>query len=197
MSRVRSSHHDRRHHQHQRENPLEIVHSLTDGLGADVAIEAVGVSATFEVATTLIRPCGHIANIGVHGKPVTLHLEDLWPRNVSMTTGLVDAYSTPTLLRLVANDDLDPAQLVTHDVSLDDVDDAYDVFERAGDTGALKSSSPPELTAGRAQMGPVQALPHRAKTEWPVPVWRPPTHWNRANRHVTDGCGQDTAPIAR
>jgi alcohol dehydrogenase len=131
-----------------RENPLEIVHSLTDGLGADVAIEAVGVPATFELATTLIRPGGHIANIGVHGKPVTLHLEDLWPRNVTITTGLVDAYSTPTLLRLVANGDLDPAQLVTHHFSLADIDEAYDVFERAGDTGALKIVLTPGTHSG-------------------------------------------------
>lgn len=121
-----------------REDPLAIVQELTDGLGADVAIEAVGVPATFELATTLIRPGGHIANIGVHGKPVTLHLEDLWTRNVTITTGLVDAYSTPTLLRLVANGDLDPARLVTHHFGLDDIERAYDVFERADDTGALK-----------------------------------------------------------
>ncbi len=131
-----------------RDDPLEIVHSLTDGLGADVAIEAVGVPATFELATTLIRPGGHIANIGVHGKPVTLHLEDLWPRNVTITTGLVDAYSTPTLLRLVANGDLDPARLVTHHFGLDDIDDAYDVFERASDTGALKIVLTPGTHSG-------------------------------------------------
>ena len=121
-----------------RQDPLEIVLSLTGGLGADVAIEAVGVPATFELAATLIRPGGHIANIGVHGTPATLHLEDLWSRNVTITTGLVDAYSTPTRLRLVANGDLDPAQLVTHHFNMDDIDEAYDTFQRAGDTGALK-----------------------------------------------------------
>jgi alcohol dehydrogenase len=127
-----------------REDPLEIVRSLTDGLGADVAIEAVGVPATFELAATLIKPGGHIANIGVHGKPVTLHLEDLWTRNVTITTGLVDAYSTPTLLRLITNGDLDPAQLVTHHFDLDDIEHAYDVFEHAADTGALKIVLTPE-----------------------------------------------------
>ena len=83
-----------------REDPDAVVAGLTDGLGADVAIEAVGVPATFELAPQLVRPGGRVANIGVHGKPVTLHLEDLWIRNVTITTGLVDTYSTPTLLKL-------------------------------------------------------------------------------------------------
>jgi len=82
------------------EDPAEVVRSLTDGLGADVAIEAVGVPATFELAVRLARPGGRIANIGVHGEPATLHLEEQWIRNITITTGLVDAYSTATLLRL-------------------------------------------------------------------------------------------------
>ena len=81
-----------------REDAVEIVKSLTDGLGADVAIEAVGVPQTFELCTELVRPGGHVANIGVHGEPATLHLESLWIRDVTVTTGLVDTYSTPTLL---------------------------------------------------------------------------------------------------
>ncbi|HEV7525607.1 MAG TPA: alcohol dehydrogenase catalytic domain-containing protein, partial [Acidimicrobiia bacterium] len=84
-----------------REDPLAAVQALSEGLGADVAIEAVGVPATFELATQLIRPGGRVANIGVHGEPATLHLEDLWTRDVTITTGLVDTYSTPTLLKLV------------------------------------------------------------------------------------------------
>ena len=81
-----------------REDPLAVVRDLTGGLGADVAIEAVGVPATFELAAALVRPGGHVANIGVHGEPATLHLEELWIKNVTITTGLVDTYSTPTLL---------------------------------------------------------------------------------------------------
>jgi alcohol dehydrogenase len=131
-----------------RENALGIVRSLTNGLGADVAIEAVGIPATFELAATLIRPGGHIANIGVHGKPVTLHLEDLWIRNVTITTGLVDAYSTPTLLRLIANGDLDPARLVSHHFHLHELEHAYDVFEHAADTGALKIVLTPQTDSG-------------------------------------------------
>ena len=121
-----------------REDALEIVRSLTGGLGADVAIEAVGVPASFELATTLVRPGGHVANIGVHGKPATLHLEDLWSRNVTITTGLVDASSTPTLLRLIGAGQLDPSRLVTHHFALDEFEAAYDVFANAAETGALK-----------------------------------------------------------
>jgi len=121
-----------------REDALAIVQELTGGLGADVAIEAVGVPPTFELATQLARPGGHIANIGVHGTPVTLHLEDLWIRNVTITTGLVDTYSTPTLLRLAQGQQVDAQRFITHHFQLDEIDEAYDVFSRAADTGALK-----------------------------------------------------------
>jgi len=86
----------------------------------------------------LIRPGGHVANIGVHGKPATLHLESLWIRNVTVTTGLVDTYSTPTLLRLVTTHQIDAARFATHHFKLDEFMEAYDVFGRAADTGSLK-----------------------------------------------------------
>ncbi|MCU1395889.1 MAG: alcohol dehydrogenase [Ilumatobacteraceae bacterium] len=121
-----------------REDALEVIRALSGGLGADVAIEAVGTPATFELATTLIRPGGHVANIGVHGSPATLHLEDLWIRNVTITTGLVDAFSTPTLLRLVGSGQLDAGRLVTHHFELDEMERAYEVFADAANTGALK-----------------------------------------------------------
>jgi alcohol dehydrogenase len=120
------------------EDPLAVVRALTGGLGADVAIEAVGVPATFELAARLIRPAGRVANIGVHGQPVTLHLEELWSRDVTITTGLVDAYSTPTLLRLLASGHIDVKRFVTHHMALDDVVEAYNVFSRAAETAALK-----------------------------------------------------------
>ena len=120
------------------QDPLEVVLSLTDGLGADVAIEAVGVPATFELAVSLSRPGGRIANIGVHGEPATLHLEEQWIRNITVTTGLVDTYSTPTLLRLVTSHQIDAARFVTHHFALNDFIEAYDVFARAAETGALK-----------------------------------------------------------
>ena len=121
-----------------REDTKAAIGELTDGLGADVVIEAVGVPETFELCTTLVRPGGHVANIGVHGKPATLHLEDLWIRNVTITTGLVDTHSTPTLLKLLANRQIDTHRFGTHHFALDEMLAAYDVFARAGDTGALK-----------------------------------------------------------
>ena len=121
-----------------REDALAIVQGLTEGLGADVAIEAVGIPATFELATELIRPGGHVANIGVHGGPATLHLETLWIKDVTITTGLVDTYSTPTLLKLITGGQVAAGRFVTHHFALDDFIEAYDVFGRAADTGALK-----------------------------------------------------------
>jgi len=121
-----------------RDDALAAIRSLTDGLGADVAIEAVGVPDTFELCTRLVRPGGCVANIGVHGKPATLHLEELWIRDVTITTGLVDTSAAPTLLRLIASHQLAPERFVTHHFALDEFVDAYDVFARAGDTGALK-----------------------------------------------------------
>jgi alcohol dehydrogenase len=121
-----------------REDAVAYVRSLTDGLGADVAIEAVGVPASFELCTELVRPGGHVANIGVHGKPATLHLESLWTRDVTITTGLVDTYSTPTLLRLVASHQIDAGRFATHHFGLHECMAAYDVYERAADTGAVK-----------------------------------------------------------
>ena len=121
-----------------REDAKERIDVLTDGLGADVAIEAVGVPESFETCTRIIRPGGHVANIGVHGKPATLHLEDLWIRNVTITTGLVDTYSTSQLLKLLRGGSLDAGKFVTHHFGLGDILEAYDVFSRAGETGALK-----------------------------------------------------------
>jgi alcohol dehydrogenase len=123
---------------HPREDPLEVVRTVTDGLGADVAIEAVGTPGTFELCTRLIRPGGRVANVGVHGKPATLHLEDLWIRNVTITTGLVDTSSTPTLLRMLAARRITLNGMVTHRMSLDDFEEAYDVFADPATSGALK-----------------------------------------------------------
>ncbi|MDH6623104.1 alcohol dehydrogenase [Streptomyces sp. LBL] len=121
-----------------REDPEQLVDDLTDGLGADVVIEAVGLPESFELCTRMVRPGGHVANVGVHGKPATLHLEDLWIKNVTITTGLVDTHSTPTLLRMATAGRLPTAQLVTHTFPLERMEEAYDVFARAADTGALK-----------------------------------------------------------
>jgi alcohol dehydrogenase len=121
-----------------REDAVGAVMELTDGLGADAAFEAVGVPATFELAAELIRPGGRVANIGVHGKPATLHLEKLWIRDVTVTTGLVDTFSIPQLLRLIATGRLDPSLFATHRFALGDMMEAYDTFGDAANTGALK-----------------------------------------------------------
>ncbi|HEY6931919.1 MAG TPA: alcohol dehydrogenase catalytic domain-containing protein [Marmoricola sp.] len=118
----------------------EVLGSWTAGLGADVAIEAVGASVTFEMCVDLVRPGGHVANVGVHGRPASLHLERLWIRDVTVTTGLVDTYSTPLLLRLLAHGQLDVRDLVTHHFTLERMDDAYAAFANAGETRALKVS---------------------------------------------------------
>jgi alcohol dehydrogenase len=121
-----------------RENALDRIMELTGGLGADVAIEAVGVPETFELCTELVRPGGHVANVGVHGHPATLHLEKLWIRDVTITTGLVDTFSTPRLLRLIEEGRLDPTPFATHRFDLDATEQAYDTFADAATTNALK-----------------------------------------------------------
>jgi alcohol dehydrogenase len=121
-----------------REDAVARIMELTDGLGADAAVEAVGVPQTFELATELVRPGGHVANIGVHGRPATLHLETLWARNVTVTTGLVDTSTIPQLMRLVAQGRLDPTVFATHRFALGDTMAAYDTFADAASTGALK-----------------------------------------------------------
>jgi alcohol dehydrogenase len=120
------------------EDALARVMELTGGLGADVAIEAVGVPETFELCAELIRPGGHVANVGVHGKCATLHLEKLWIRGVMITTGLVDTSTTPTLLRLIEGGRLDPTVFATHHLALADTEEAYDIFAAASETQALK-----------------------------------------------------------
>src|SRR5581483_6439521 len=121
-----------------RGDPVATVLELTDGLGADLVVEAVGVPQTFELCTALVRPGGRVANVGVHGHSATLHLETLWIRDVTITTGLVDAVTTPMLLRLIEGGRLDPLPFATHYFKLDDVENAYDVFGKAAETHALK-----------------------------------------------------------
>lgn len=98
----------------------------------------MGVPAAFELAVDLARPVGRVANIGVHGTPATLHLERVWDKDLTITTGLVDTYSTPTLLRLLISGQIDAQRFITHRFGFDDFVEAYDVFSRAGQTRALK-----------------------------------------------------------
>jgi len=114
------------------------VMEMTAGRGVDTAIEAVGVPATFELCQQIVAPGGTIANIGVHGKKVDLHLEQLWDRNISITTRLVDTVSTPMLLNVLRAHKIDPKLLITHRFKLDKVLDAYETFAHAANTRALK-----------------------------------------------------------
>ena len=116
----------------------EQVLALTDGAGVDVAIEAVGIPQTFTMATEIVRPGGNVANVGVHGKPVDLHLENLWIQNINISMGLVNANTTKMLLKLVASKKLPAEKLATHHFSFDQFLDAYDTFGRASETKALK-----------------------------------------------------------
>jgi alcohol dehydrogenase len=112
--------------------------ALTDGLGVDVAIEAVGIPATFDACTKMVRPGGSIANVGVHGSPVALALQDLWIMDLSITMGLVSTSTTPMLLKLVAQHKLAAESFATHHFDLDQMEEAYDTFGRAAETKALK-----------------------------------------------------------
>ena len=121
-----------------REDAMSHIMELTGGRGVDVAIEAVGVPATFELCTELVRPGGRVANIGVHGAPVTLHLERLWIHGVTITASLVDTFTTPSLLNLIAAGRLDTSRLTSHRFPLSDTMTAYDTFAAPEKTGALK-----------------------------------------------------------
>ncbi len=116
----------------------EQVRAMTDGLGVDVAIEAVGIPATFEACTTIVRPGGSVANVGVHGASVDLPLQDLWIMDIAITMGLVSTSTTPMLLKLVAQHKLAAEKFVTHHFGLQDMIEAYDTFGRAAETKALK-----------------------------------------------------------
>jgi alcohol dehydrogenase len=120
------------------EGAAERVLAFAGGEGVDVAIEAVGVPETFDLCQQIVGPGGRIANVGVHGKSVTLHLEKLWSHNITLTTRLVDAVSTPMLLGMLAADQLDPSRLVTHRFRLSQAMEAYDTFADAANSHALK-----------------------------------------------------------
>ncbi|MCL6525131.1 MAG: zinc-dependent alcohol dehydrogenase family protein [Thermoflavifilum sp.] len=121
-----------------RGNPVEAVMELTGGKGVDVAIEAVGIPVTFDICQGIVAAGGHIANVGVHGKSVNLHLEKLWIQNITLTTGLVDTNSTPMLIKTVVAGKLEPKQLITHRFPLSDIEKAYEVFGNAAKEKALK-----------------------------------------------------------
>ncbi len=117
---------------------VEKVMAMTGGKGVDVSVEAVGIPATFDTCQQIIAAGGHIANVGVHGKPVSLALEKLWIRNITLTTGLVSTYSTPMLLQTVQAGKVQPQKLVTHRFKLGEIEQAYEVFGNAAREKAMK-----------------------------------------------------------
>ena len=119
-------------------NAVDTIMKMTAGRGVDTAIEAVGIPATFELCEKIVAPGGVIANIGVHGTKVDLHLENLWDRNITITTRLVDTVSTPMLLNSLRSHKIDPKLLITHRFKLDDILSAYETFGHAAKTRALK-----------------------------------------------------------
>ena len=119
-------------------NAAEKIMVLTGHRGVDVAVEAIGIPASFDICQEIVTPGGHIANVGVHGKPVQLNLDKLWSQNITLTTRLVDTVSTPMLMKTVASGKLQPQQLITHHFTLDQVMQAYDTFGDAANTHALK-----------------------------------------------------------
>lgn len=120
------------------ENAVDRIFALTDGVGVDVAIEAVGIPASFDTCQQVIAPGGHIANVGVHGKSVELHLEKLWIQNINISTGLVNTNTTPMLLKTVQSGKIEPGQLITHRFKLDGILEAYEVFANAAKEKAIK-----------------------------------------------------------
>ena len=120
------------------ENAVEAVKRIVDEAGVDVAIEAVGIPATFDICQKLLKPGGHLANVGVHGKPVELHIEELWIRNVTITMGLVCNSTTSMLLKNVESKKLQPEKLVSHRFDFSDMINAYEVFGNAAKEKALK-----------------------------------------------------------
>jgi alcohol dehydrogenase len=119
-------------------NAVEQVMELTDGKGVDVAIEAVGFPVTFDICQQILKPGGRLANVGVHGKPVDLRLEQLWIRNVKITTGLVSTSMTPMLLKTVQSGKIKPKQLISHRFPLNQITQAYEVFRNAAKEKAMK-----------------------------------------------------------
>jgi alcohol dehydrogenase len=121
-----------------KKNAVEEVLKMTGGKGVDVVMEAVGIPATFDICQAIVAPGGHIASIGVFGTSVELHMENLWIKNITLTTGLVNTNSTPMLLQTVQSNRLKPRQLITHRFALGDIEDAYRVFGNAAKEGAMK-----------------------------------------------------------
>lgn len=131
-------------------NAAEKIMALTNNRGVDVAVEAIGIPASFDICQAIVTAGGHIANVGVHGKPVQLNLDKLWAQNITLTTRLVDTVTTPMLLKTVLSGKLQASQLITHHFTLDEVMQAYDTFDDAMKEEALKVIITNNIMMGKA-----------------------------------------------
>jgi alcohol dehydrogenase len=120
------------------ENVVEKIKEITDGEGVDVAIEAVGIPQTLQLCTDVIKPGGHVANIGVHGQPVELALERLWIKNITITMGLVNTNTIPDLIKAIESKKINPSKMISHHFTIAQIEKAYDVFINAAKEKALK-----------------------------------------------------------
>lgn len=120
------------------QDPAAAILAMTDGQGVDVAIEAVGIPATFDICQKIVSAGGSIANVGVHGRSVELRIAELWIKNINISMGLVNTNTTPMLLKTVVSGRVDPSKLITHRFALDDITKAYDVFGNAAEEKAMK-----------------------------------------------------------
>jgi alcohol dehydrogenase len=146
-------------------NAAEKIMELTNNRGVDVVIEAIGVPASFDVCQAVVAVGGHIANVGVHGKPVSLNLDKLWSQNITLTTRLVDTVTTPMLLNAVVTGQLRPQQLITHHFAFDQLMDAYDIYDNAMQAEALKV-----IISNSILLSEVMELPAEAEAEIEEPV---------------------------
>ena len=119
-------------------DPIEAIKKLTNDEGVDVAMEAVGIPETFDICQSIVRAGGHIANIGVHGKSVEFKLQDLWIKNITLRTGLVNTDTIPVLMKVVESGGVKPEDLVTHRFKLGEIEKAYDIFSEAAKEKAIK-----------------------------------------------------------
>ncbi|MDO4693884.1 MAG: zinc-dependent alcohol dehydrogenase family protein [Eikenella sp.] len=121
-----------------KEDAVAAIMAITGGRGVDCAMEAVGLPATWDVCQKVVKEGGRLANVGVHGQPVSFEIERLWIKNITVTTGLVNANTTGMLLKSCEASKLPMDKLATHHFSFSEMEKAYDVFKHAADTKAMK-----------------------------------------------------------
>jgi len=120
------------------EDAVTRVLELTAQRGVDCAIEAVGMEATWNICQNIVKEGGNLANVGVHGNPVKFSIEKLWIKNLTITTGLVNANTTGMLIKTCCSGKIPTEKLITHKFNFKDINKAYDVFKHAAEKKAMK-----------------------------------------------------------